>query len=484
MLNVFLVDDDVSFVELIKYYKFKNLNLICFSSAIEAVKSYDKHRPQIVVSDVQMPGIHGVDFAVICKQLMKPRHFIYISANSKEDVEKKYGTIGDDKFFKKHLDESFYDYLEALAKDLASVPVSTPQLESSNTESRVEHLRALFELWEDLQKLESSHLEKTDFSGFRGDEYYEERERIEREISGACKVLNVSDEELKVLYSQFETRIETCDAKIRKYLQNIQMPRVSTSKYPVKVDFRMRGGRILEFQKVELIYKNEVVEILRDDRPINAEEFERLPTVRSPVIRSEAHNLRVLDYFVLLENGLIQETGHPLYKLLLPFLSDFENHSTEIQLNSVSLNFPEPYSTSKFTLNSLEYVRELGCWGLQDKQSNKRIWEFLKDPNGNPPLPRRFQIKAVEEISAQLVDDLEYQFKFKDKVLHVPVDELVACELRRGFLAHDTKHRRAGLSVEFAWQVAFGKKSWFVNQKEIKLEDLVERKKFWGGHIK
>ena len=98
-IPVFLVDDDTGFLEMFKNIDIAGADVHVFRDPQEAIEKHSKIKPRIVISDVQMPGINGVAFLVIATEFMKLDHFIVVSGNSKEEVE-KLGSIGDTPFFK------------------------------------------------------------------------------------------------------------------------------------------------------------------------------------------------------------------------------------------------------------------------------------------------------------------------------------------------------------------------------------------------
>src|SRR5262245_32258626 len=106
MATVFLVDDDLAFLESIKDFPLRGIELTTFSDPVQALKSLRSSQPDILISDVQMPGVHGLDFCFIAREIIAHQKVILISANSLADIQAKYGSIGDLKFYQKPLEEN------------------------------------------------------------------------------------------------------------------------------------------------------------------------------------------------------------------------------------------------------------------------------------------------------------------------------------------------------------------------------------------
>ena len=89
MINVILIDDEdlarnylVNLVDW-EHYGFKLLG--AFSDAQQAIKAFQKYRPQLVISDVFMPGKNGLEMVSEIRDIDKTTHILFISAYNSFD---------------------------------------------------------------------------------------------------------------------------------------------------------------------------------------------------------------------------------------------------------------------------------------------------------------------------------------------------------------------------------------------------------------
>lgn len=156
MINILLVDDDLSFLKSFKKMPIDGAKIHSFSSAIDALKEINTINPEIIISDVKMPGVHGIDFSVIAKSIIKPKEFIYVSANSKEEIEKTYGPLKNSQYFRKPLKIEFYDFLDEVVekankqnKDITDVKNSKPSMFKTRV-ANLQNLKKSIIEWHDL----------------------------------------------------------------------------------------------------------------------------------------------------------------------------------------------------------------------------------------------------------------------------------------------------------------------------------------------
>jgi len=69
-IRVLLVDDEVEFVEtLVKRMKKRGLDVHGVKSGEEAIEALEHSQPEVVVMDVKMPGMNGIEVLKIIKKL-------------------------------------------------------------------------------------------------------------------------------------------------------------------------------------------------------------------------------------------------------------------------------------------------------------------------------------------------------------------------------------------------------------------------------
>ncbi len=119
--KILIVDDDQEFVKNSKKFPF-SAEIHAFTDAGEALEKISFINPQIIITDVMMPGIHGLRFLSIAKDLIhvQPEALIVISANEKGKIEKDFGKIDGSSFFRKPLDEEFFMHVIQLIEKFSS----------------------------------------------------------------------------------------------------------------------------------------------------------------------------------------------------------------------------------------------------------------------------------------------------------------------------------------------------------------------------
>ncbi|MDH3974077.1 MAG: response regulator [Deltaproteobacteria bacterium] len=100
--NIMVVDDDKRLLKLLnKALELANYNVSTFESAKSAFKSLDESIPDLIISDLMMPGISGIEFCKMCKADKRVANtpFIILTA------------FNDKKFLISGLDAGATDYL-------------------------------------------------------------------------------------------------------------------------------------------------------------------------------------------------------------------------------------------------------------------------------------------------------------------------------------------------------------------------------------
>lgn len=138
-MKIALVDDEIDFLNGIKIIlKSRGHEVFTFNSPVEALKGIPNLTPDLIVTDVMMPGMHGVDFRTISRSVVRSCEVCIISANAKSEINKTQGNIDGENFFRKPLGEDFYDFVEDLAKKPRKVLEKTRGKDQFNAD--VEHI--------------------------------------------------------------------------------------------------------------------------------------------------------------------------------------------------------------------------------------------------------------------------------------------------------------------------------------------------------
>lgn len=249
--RVLIVDDDKRFLNSLDLVPFENCDIETLDSPLKAIDAWDKLRPHIIVSDVHMPGIHGVDFSLIVRRLMKSDHFIYISANTRKEIEEKYGDIGDYRFFRKPLNQEFFRYLDDLSGDLQNRLGDSAMTElSREIAGRVDLLDKLFGAWKEAEDYE--------YQCFAGNQYHglTEKQRIHlgrlrRKLDVLAGFLEIDEETLGEIYAGFASKHLPAAAMIRRDLLQKLPGEVVELEFPFTYHHAF-SDETLTFRRLEL----------------------------------------------------------------------------------------------------------------------------------------------------------------------------------------------------------------------------------------
>jgi CheY-like chemotaxis protein len=122
-MKVMIVDDNLEFIKFFSAAAPKEWHLIACVGSVEAIKRLSVDKPDIVISDIMMPGIHGLEFSYIARKACPDVELIFISANPLAQIEDEVGLLPIDALlFQKPLEDSFYEAIEALLRQLQASP--------------------------------------------------------------------------------------------------------------------------------------------------------------------------------------------------------------------------------------------------------------------------------------------------------------------------------------------------------------------------
>lgn len=103
-MKVLVVDDEPDIVEILSY-NLKKENYIVFTanSGVEAIASTEKNHPDLIIMDIRMPGISGIEACRIIKHddLIKDIPILFLTADSDEYTTMNAIDAGGDHFITK-----------------------------------------------------------------------------------------------------------------------------------------------------------------------------------------------------------------------------------------------------------------------------------------------------------------------------------------------------------------------------------------------
>lgn len=128
MIKLLLVEDD----DVLGYIIKEGMELIgdyevCWAkNSKDGLSAFDKFEPDVVVSDVEMPGINGVEMVKIIREKNKDVPIILETCVSSSKIILEAYKIGIDNYIKKpFLPEELHLYIQGLLKRLSSKPQAT-----------------------------------------------------------------------------------------------------------------------------------------------------------------------------------------------------------------------------------------------------------------------------------------------------------------------------------------------------------------------
>lgn len=137
MRRVMIIDDEKALRGLLKrIIPWKELNLQVVGEAgsgVEAINIIDELRPHIVLVDIQMPFMNGLEFASIAKERYPDLKIIILTAYEEFEYAKKCIAIGVVDYLLKPIDRN--QVTETLRKITASIEPEEPQEVKGNAAS-------------------------------------------------------------------------------------------------------------------------------------------------------------------------------------------------------------------------------------------------------------------------------------------------------------------------------------------------------------
>ncbi|WP_333791811.1 response regulator transcription factor [Muricomes intestini] len=122
MVKVLFVDDEKLALEYLEsvinweYYGFQIVGMA--ANAEQAVRAFRIHKPELVISDIKMPGQSGLDLGAMIRQINKQTHILYLSGYKSFNYVKQAIHLGsDDYLLKSDLDDEMFLQKVLVLKD-------------------------------------------------------------------------------------------------------------------------------------------------------------------------------------------------------------------------------------------------------------------------------------------------------------------------------------------------------------------------------
>lgn len=119
-LKVLIVEDEIDLANLIKS-SIKELffKVVIAKDGLEAIKKFDSFKPDIIISDIMMPNLNGLEMSKKIKEKSSETPIVILSAHSHKEMLLEAINLGISKYFIKPFDiEEFIEYLKELSKKI------------------------------------------------------------------------------------------------------------------------------------------------------------------------------------------------------------------------------------------------------------------------------------------------------------------------------------------------------------------------------
>ncbi len=441
--KIMLVDDDIDFISEANNFIF-DADIITFLDAGEALEKVSVLRPDIIITDVMMPGIHGFRFISIAKDILKALNLVVISANSKEQIEREFGQLGKIPFFRKPLAEDFHGFIDKKIDEVKSnknVAVSNMDIDEDKDATfqlaidQINRLAEIYKRYHDL--MYKMAVEK---KGFYAETKYgdAEFEALEKKLSASLIVLvgNSPEKQNQVLsnldreYKSWQTRV----------LENKE-------KFIVPISVKFEEPIIMGQHGIYNVcgVKDPVYSYSVDWDKNGDPEFEingsQIPKSKTyDIYGNKAGNIVYISILLdILSTGTLKSRMRHIWA----FWYNKNGFSGSYSISGFTQEFMGK-SFDSFRLN--QDLTLIGFFYLKDA----RLIEI--SGVSPPPIPQ----KSV--ISGKISLDLEYKNKeisafHERKKIHIPVDDIIADSLSRGFKPDTGPNARVEWAMGFIYEV-------------------------------
>ncbi len=119
-LKVLIVEDEIDLANLIKS-SIKELffKVVIAKDGLEAIKKFDSFKPDIIISDIMMPNLNGLEMSKKIKEKNSETPIVILSAHGHKEMLLEAIDLGISKYFIKPFDiEEFIEYLKELSKKI------------------------------------------------------------------------------------------------------------------------------------------------------------------------------------------------------------------------------------------------------------------------------------------------------------------------------------------------------------------------------
>jgi len=106
-ISILAVEDDMAtreFLGLIINKKFPDISVYFAENGIRGVELFKAHTPEVVITDIVMPGMDGVEMSSMIKKIKPGIKLIVVTGYNFTSYEEEFGRIGANAFLTKPID--------------------------------------------------------------------------------------------------------------------------------------------------------------------------------------------------------------------------------------------------------------------------------------------------------------------------------------------------------------------------------------------
>ena len=105
MTKILVVDDEVKECELLRrFFEKKDHTVITANSGMDAIEKVQNESPDIMLLDIRMPGMDGMEVLKCIREFNKKIGIIMVTAVMDEDIAKSAMKLGADEYITKPID--------------------------------------------------------------------------------------------------------------------------------------------------------------------------------------------------------------------------------------------------------------------------------------------------------------------------------------------------------------------------------------------
>ena len=129
VISILVVEDDRvtrEVLDLMIPKKFPNVTIYSTENGRTAVELFKKHKPGIIITDIQMPEMDGIEMAGEIKAMKADTKFIVLTAYSNTSYYEKFNNVGFHDFLSKPIEfEKLYAAIENCIAEITNIPAET-----------------------------------------------------------------------------------------------------------------------------------------------------------------------------------------------------------------------------------------------------------------------------------------------------------------------------------------------------------------------